>query len=90
MRLIDADALIEVLKKYKFGVVQKEIERAYIKEVILRFVEEQPTAYDVEKVLAQMDKKNSTAIETLGEQKGQVFIRTMNLAKQMVLNGGKE
>lgn len=53
-------------------------------------VEQKTTAYDVEKVLAQMDKKNSTAIECLGEQNGQGFIRVMKLAKQIVRNGGKE
>lgn len=90
MRLIDADALIELLNKYKFGVVQKEVEREYIKEVILRFVEEQPTAYDVEKVVAeleeQIDKNRGWEDEDYywGETKGYEH------AIEIVRNGGKE
>lgn len=90
MRLIDADALIELLNKYKFGIVQKEVEREYIKEVILRFVEEQPTAYDVEKVVEELEEQidNNRGWEDedyyWGETKGYEH------AIEIVRNGGKE
>ena len=37
-RLIDADALIKTLETYKFGAIQNEVEREYIKETVINFV----------------------------------------------------
>ena len=48
--LISRSALIEILSKYKFGVIESDSVREYIKETVLDFVREQPTAYDAEKV----------------------------------------
>lgn len=55
MRLIDADALIKVLETYKFGAISNDAEREYVKETVLQFVKEQPTAYDTEKVVAELE-----------------------------------
>lgn len=54
MRLIDADALIETIEKYKFGAISSESEREYTREIMLCFVNGSPTAYDVEKVVAEI------------------------------------
>jgi hypothetical protein len=51
MRLIDADALIGTIEKYKFGAISSESEREYTREIMLCFVNGSPTAYDVEKVV---------------------------------------
>ena len=56
MRLIDADALIKTLETYKFGAIQNEVERAYIKETVINFVKDAPTAYDPEKVKKEIDR----------------------------------
>lgn len=48
--LISRSALIEILSKYKFGAIESDSVREYIKEVVLDFVREQPIAYDAEKV----------------------------------------
>ena len=56
-RLIDADALIEVIKKYKFGAISNESEREYTREVMLCFLNGSPTAYDVEKVVAELEEE---------------------------------
>lgn len=55
-RLIDADALIEVIKKYKFGAISNESEREYTREIMLCFVNGSSTAYDIEKVVAELEE----------------------------------
>lgn len=55
-RLIDADALIEVIKKYKFGAISNESEREYTREIMLCFVNGSSTAYDVDKVVAELEE----------------------------------
>lgn len=54
--LISRSALIEILSKYKFGAIESDSVREYIKETVLDFVREQPTAYDVEKVVAELEE----------------------------------
>ena len=58
MRLIDADELIKTLETYKFGAIQNEVERAYIKETVINFVKDASTAYDPEKVVAELDESS--------------------------------
>ena len=60
-RLIDADALIEEIKSLQVTVTGlragKGILNEYAKlyrESLLRIIDEQPTAYDVEKVVAEV------------------------------------
>ena len=77
MRLIDADALIEVIRK------QKVDNDAYCKmciETMAEIVDEQPTAYDVEKVVEEVKK---LSFEWLGD------IRTCDVIK-IVRKGGVE
>lgn len=63
-RLIDADALIKVLATYKFGAIQNEVEREYIKETVINFVKDAPTAYDPEAVVAKLEEyKDSHLVE---------------------------
>ena len=63
MRLIDADALIEEIKSLQVFVTGlragKGILNEYAKqyrESLLRIVDEQPTAYDISKVIAELDE----------------------------------
>ena len=58
--LISRSALIEVLEKYKFGAISNDSEREYIKETVLNFVNKQPTAYNVDKVLEQINEDLDT------------------------------
>ena len=51
-RLIDADALIEKLKRTSaFGYIRNAADKN-----VFEIINEQPTAYDVEKVMEQLDK----------------------------------
>lgn len=51
-RLVDADALIEVVKKQK---VDNDAYCPMCIETMAEIIEEQPTAYDVEKVVAELE-----------------------------------
>ena len=55
-RLIDADDLIEHIKKYKFGAITNDSEREYTREVMLCFVNGISTAYSVEWVVAEFEE----------------------------------
>lgn len=60
-RLIDADALIKTLETYKFGAIQNEVEREYIKETVINFVEDAPTACDPD-IIAEYIKERHPAL----------------------------
>lgn len=55
MQLIDADKLIEVLHESLEG--DCDLRKDYEFMGIDEFIENQPTAYDVDKVIAQLDEK---------------------------------
>lgn len=57
-RLIDADALIDGLKECKNnkGLIEKLVS-SFVFEVVIPYVEQQPTAYDVDKVVEQLKEK---------------------------------
>ena len=63
MRLIDADALIKTLEKYKFGCLTHEAEREYIKEVVIDFVKTEPTTYNVDAVVEEIKRDSKNAVE---------------------------
>lgn len=54
MRLIDADALIEKSKKFL-------MDRALI-EIFETLIDDTPTAYEVEKVVAELEKEKAKSI----------------------------
>ena len=56
-RLIDADALVKAMdKRYKekSGIVQDNLAEGFMQ--MEKLIKEQPTAYDVEKVVAELEK----------------------------------
>lgn len=71
-RLIDADALIErlgLIGCYKH--INPEAYDTLMKYEILEAIEDQPTAYDVEKVVSLLEsKKNRRIAETFGRRNG--------------------
>ena len=58
--LISRSALIEVLEEYRFGAISNDAERDYVKETVLNFVKEVPTAYDVDAVVAELENNSLT------------------------------
>ena len=53
--LISRSELLKEIEKYKFCAISNDIEREYIKNVILNFIEFQPTAYSVDKVVEELE-----------------------------------
>ena len=76
MRLIDADALIEDLKGSLFY------------SDAIPFVEDAPTAYDVEKVVAELDNKKYWEYDDEGFSIGMVV--SLGNAIMIVRKGGVE
>ena len=54
--LISRRQLLKEIEKYKFGAISNDAEREYIKKTILDFIICQPTAYSVDKVVAEFEK----------------------------------
>ena len=54
--LISRSELFKEIGKYKFGAISNDIEREYIKNTILDFINFQPTAYDIDKVVEELEK----------------------------------
>lgn len=97
--LISRSALIEVLTKYKFGAIQRDVEREYIKEVMLMFVKEQPVAYDAKKVEAEVleiTERIFNYCEEIDlnipeeERSGYNMLPDIRRLRECVRNGGKE
>ena len=59
MRLIDADALIEHLREYKtvYGVPMTDSDKQVVHCIIGHIKNLEPTAYDVETVVAELEKR---------------------------------
>ena len=60
MRLIDADALKDALLKYHYTTEHNQI---------FRYIDEQPTAYDVDKVVEQLEELGQKMSESKSIQK---------------------
>ena len=85
--LISRSELLKEVKKYKFGAISNDAEREYIKKTILDFIICQPTAYDVDKVVEELEKESFTTTDTVC---GGIFkaIR-LSSAIEIVKAGGK-
>ena len=55
--LISRSELLKEVEKYKFGAISDDAEREYIKKTILDFIICQPTAYDIEKVVEELEER---------------------------------
>ena len=59
--LISRSELLKEVKKYKFGAISNDTEREYIKKTILDFIICQPTTYDPDNVVEELEKELSLA-----------------------------
>lgn len=66
MRLIDADALIEHLREYKtvYGVPMTDSDKQVVHYIIGHIKNLEPTAYDVEAVVEELEKHINLANRT--------------------------
>ena len=76
--LISRSKLLKEIEKYKFGAISNNAEREYVKTTILNFIECQPTAYDIDKVVRQLNLESvgSSIKESLG------LLRAIKIVKQ--------
>lgn len=59
MRLIDADELMQEIKSLRIVINKKQTLSESVKETILKNIDTQPTAYDIDKVVEELEKKLS-------------------------------
>lgn len=89
MRLIDADSLIDFIRN-----LTKEpngFSKNYDESAIVHFVENQPTAYDVEAVVAELEIEKETANRTYCTFEQKVDLgRVFGLEKAIEIVRGKE
>jgi hypothetical protein len=87
MRLIDADELeghIKILGIWD-EVENKDVFTNDIKDAILKLIDAQPTAYDPDKVVEQLEKKNGTITEEFQQRKA---VEVLEGAIEIVKAGG--
>ena len=87
--LISRKKLLEFLKSYKFGAISNEVERNCIKQVMLDLVNVQPTAYEEDKIIKELQER----IEIVSPwTKDDIFLgeyRAYHDAIAIVKKGGK-
>lgn len=79
MRLIDADTLKDTLLKHRYTTEHNQI---------FRYIDEQPTAYDADKVVEQLNEK-ATLSRPIGWSKSYEIV-TLKDVIEIVKRGGKE
>lgn len=92
--LISRSALIEAITQHSKDVksdvsmVQDIYQIAH--QHIIQLIEIQPTVYDIEKIVEELERKKRTSVECLGERNGTGFNKVMDLAINIVKRGGVE
>ena len=61
--LISRSELIEEIKSLSIVLNGKQIFPDYAKDTILRIINEQPTAYSIDKVIEELEEKKQNALE---------------------------
>ena len=81
MRLVDADKLIEDIHKRNY------ISKA-LSEIFETIIDEQPTAYDVDKVVEQLEKEKNPNYREDGSMMGERAAIEIDKAIEIVKAGG--
>lgn len=53
--LISKSELLKKIEKYKFSAISNDAEREFIRNTIIKTVQEQPTAYNIDKVVEELE-----------------------------------
>lgn len=80
MRLIDADKLISCLKDWllyeaPYGVCEPESPQYETIKECIEAVNEQPTAYDVDKVVEQLEDESEVYCREYGKEDGELYLQ---------------
>lgn len=84
--LISRSELLKEIEKYKFGAISNDAEREYIKKTILNFIECQPTAYDIGKVVEELETDSS--VKLYGSGNSGNYLIPVNRAVEIARKGG--
>ena len=85
-RLIDADKLLEETRRDRdYARKNGFLDMYYERQVLIDRIKAQPTAYDVDKVVEQLEKYRLNF-----ESRGILPLVNMDYAVEVVRNGGKE
>ena len=84
--LISRSELLKEIEKYKFGAISNNAEREYVKTTILNFIECQPTAYDIDKVVEEL--KTDSSVKLYGSQNSDNYMIPVNRVIKIVKHGG--
>ena len=85
-RLIDADKLLEeTIRDRDYARKNGFLDMYYERQALIDRIEAQPTAYDLEKVVEQLQKYRLNF-----ESRGILPLVNMDYAVEVVRNGGKE
>ena len=85
-RLIDADKLLEETRRDRdYARKNGFLDMYYERQVLIDRIKEQPTAYDVDKVVEQLEKYRENF-----ESRGILPLVNMDYAVKVVRNCGKE
>lgn len=85
-RLIDADKLLEETRRDRdYARKNGFLDMYYERQVLIDRIESQPTAYDVDKVVEQLEKHRLNF-----ESRGILPLVNMDYAVEVVRNGGKD
>ena len=85
-RLIDADKLLEETRRDRdYAEKNGFMDMYYERQTLIDRIESQPTAYDVDKVVEQLEKHRLNF-----ESRGILPLVNMDYAVEVVRNGGKD
>ena len=96
MRLIDADKLLEETRKDRdYAEKNGFLDMYYERQVLIDRIESQPTAYDIDKVVKELNKLDVKAIKrykggTFGDYEGTDYYIKKSEAIEIVKAGDKE
>ena len=85
--LISRSELLKEIEKYKFGAISNNAEREYVKTTILNFIECQPAAYSVDKVVEELETDSS--VKLYGSQNSDNYMIPVKRAIEIVKAGVK-
>lgn len=87
-RLIDEDELVEEIKSLKIVLDGKDIFPTAAKDTVLRIISEQPTAYDPDKVMEQLENERKFWEHAYDKDLGKEKARSYAHAIEIVEGGG--
>ena len=90
--LISRSELLKKIEKYKFSAISNDAEREFIRNTIIKTIQKQPTAYNIDKVVEELESfaklaedrwTNGTSKHAYQEHK--CWVKAIEIVKQGVI-----